>query len=60
MPTATKILGAYCKFEIVNDRTGQIMERVEGWAKDVADLVRSEYGRNYTARIITNLDAEAV
>jgi hypothetical protein len=58
--TTAKVLGAYCKFEIVNDRTGKVMERVEGWAKDVADLVRAEYGRNYTARIVANLDAEAV
>ena len=57
--TTAKVLGAYCKFEIVCDRTGKVMERVEGWAKDVADLVRSEYGPRYTARISANLDVEA-
>jgi hypothetical protein len=51
-----KVLGAYCKFEIVNDRTGKVMERVTGWAKDVAQLVREEYGTRYSAKIVEVLD----
>ena len=51
-----KILGAYGRFVIIEDKTGRVMERVEGWANEVAALVRSEYGRRYSARIIENLD----
>lgn len=53
-----KVLGTYGRFEIVNDKTGQVMERVEGWAVDVANLVREEYGPRYTAKIVENLDAK--
>jgi hypothetical protein len=51
------IQGAYGRFAIINSK-GVTMEKLEGWAKDISQLLRAEYGQGYSVQILEILDKE--
>lgn len=58
----SKLYGAYVDVDVINEETGEIIERHTGWANDIAKIARKELGAlgiRYRLEITKNHDQAA-